>query len=415
MSTTKSLVLEKDSGTQCSIDIDPLPIRPFKFWEINHSFICPVIGMCLTFSEQKQILKKSGVSIKNKDPFEIHEILVSSSESDNRLSRKVDNLLNRKYGRETVHLLELSPEKFQAYFKTAFRLGDCLGVLWASAIHPQLPANIKKAIFGDIHMSMHWSGEESIKLKKMIDTQQKEIRVLQKRNGDLTDLRRSLQKEKKRNCMEKEELKISLAAARKEISRMETLLATLSINNTSSNVEQENRKLKDSLDSVMKDVEKKKFQITKLKKMTLRLSSELKLQRGEYKLFRQETQDVIGEFLELNRCDTTCPSYDLCQKRILIVGGMTRMESLYRELIEGSGGIFEYHDGYMKKGIKGLEGRLKRADVVVCPVNCNSHAACSIVKNLAKKHNKTVHMLASSSLNAVSQAIWGSSDRGTIN
>ena len=26
------------------------------------------------------------------------------------------------------------------------------------------------------------------------------------------------------------------------------------------------------------------------------------------------------------------------------------METLYRELIEGSGGIFDYHDGYMHKG-----------------------------------------------------------------
>jgi hypothetical protein len=91
------------------------------------------------------------------------------------------------------------------------------------------------------------------------------------------------------------------------------------------------------------------------------------------------------------------------------------MEALYRALIESSGGIFEYHDGYMKKGFKLLEGRLRRADVVVCPVNCNSHAACSAVKNLAKKHNKTVHMLDNSSLSAVSQAIWNGAVRGTIN
>ncbi len=91
------------------------------------------------------------------------------------------------------------------------------------------------------------------------------------------------------------------------------------------------------------------------------------------------------------------------------------MESLYRELVKSNGGVFEYHDGYMKQGVKKLECRLRRADVVVCPVSCNSHAACSIINNLAKKHNKTVHMLANSSLSAVSQAIWGTSDKGTIN
>lgn len=110
------------------------------------------------------------------------------------------------------------------------------------------------------------------------------------------------------------------------------------------------------------------------------------------------------------------PSFDLCRKRILIVGGMSRMETLYRKLIESGGGIFEYHSGYMKKGARKLESRLRRADVVLCPVNCNSHNACSLVKSLAKKHDKTVHMLSNYSLKAVSRAIWGAMDgRRTIN
>jgi hypothetical protein len=62
----------------------------------------------------------------------------------------------------------------------------------------------------------------------------------------------------------------------------------------------------------------------------------------------------------------------------------------------------------MKKGARQLESRLKRADMVLCPVNCNSHNACTVVKSLAKKHKKTVHMLANSSLKTVSKAIWGS-------
>jgi hypothetical protein len=103
--------------------------------------------------------------------------------------------------------------------------------------------------------------------------------------------------------------------------------------------------------------------------------------------------------------NNNCPVFDLCKKRILIVGGIRRMETLYRELIESHGGVFEYHDGYVRNGSKKLESRLKRADIVVCPVNCNSHAACIIVKNLGKKYKKTVHMLASFSLSSVTRII----------
>jgi hypothetical protein len=81
------------------------------------------------------------------------------------------------------------------------------------------------------------------------------------------------------------------------------------------------------------------------------------------------------------------------------------METLYRQLIESSGGVFEYHEGHMKSGSKELENSLKRSDIVLCPVNCNSHAACTMVKNLGKKHNKPVHMLPNFSLNIVSQVI----------
>ena len=81
------------------------------------------------------------------------------------------------------------------------------------------------------------------------------------------------------------------------------------------------------------------------------------------------------------------------------------MESLYRQLIEKNGGIFEYHDGHMKGGTKGLENRVRRADVVLCPVNINSHNACSVVKKMVKKHGKSVQMLAGSGLGVVSQAL----------
>ncbi|ACU90003.1 DUF2325 domain-containing protein [Desulfomicrobium baculatum] len=100
-----------------------------------------------------------------------------------------------------------------------------------------------------------------------------------------------------------------------------------------------------------------------------------------------------------------CPSYDLCRKRVLIVGGIERMEKAYRKLVEERGGIFEYHAGHMKSGGKGLENSVQRADLVLCPVNCNSHGACLKVKSLGKKFKKPVHMLSNFSLSAVARTM----------
>ncbi len=111
--------------------------------------------------------------------------------------------------------------------------------------------------------------------------------------------------------------------------------------------------------------------------------------------------------------DGACPSFTLCRKRILIVGGFARMESLYRQVIEGMDGVFDYHDGNVKNGAKKLEGRLKRADLVLCLINCNSHAACSIAKSVAKRHRKSVYMLPNSGLTVVFKAVRGESPTRT--
>ncbi len=105
-------------------------------------------------------------------------------------------------------------------------------------------------------------------------------------------------------------------------------------------------------------------------------------------------------------CDEHCPSFELCSKRVLIVGGVERMEALYRGFIEERGGELDYHAGHTK-GLRELKQSLKRADIILCPVNCNSHGACIQVKNLAKKHNKPFYMLPNGSLHTISRLLGG--------
>ena len=67
-----------------------------RYWEIDPIFRCHMVGMGLTSREQNQLLKKSGISVKRKSPYEIHETLIGSCQSENRLSRKIDALLGGK-------------------------------------------------------------------------------------------------------------------------------------------------------------------------------------------------------------------------------------------------------------------------------------------------------------------------------
>ncbi|MDD4357254.1 MAG: DUF2325 domain-containing protein [Smithellaceae bacterium] len=391
------------------------PIR-LRLWEIDRFFKCPVIGICLTSSEQNRLLKKFGVSIKNRTPFEIHEILVASAENENQMSKCINNLLNRKFGKEMAFFNGLDHEEFIARWRSALQNGDCIGVFWVAATRPELPAEYRREIFGEIHMMMHRGAGKSIRFKQELTGLHKELSKMRQAIKEAIQSKRLFRKENELLKQNQADLRSALSAMEIEKNKLKEELSRLNSQNCIAELEQENRIMKAHLDALFVNDKEKQRQMASLEEKNLQLMLELEQERESTGCFRKEARGIIQEISAMNRCDASCPSFNLCKKRILIVGGITRMGSLYRKLIENSGGIFEHHDGYMKNGVKMLECRLKRADLVVCPVNCNSHAACSIVKNLAKKHHKTVYMLANSSLNAVSRAIWSPvTARGAVN
>jgi hypothetical protein len=65
------------------------------------------------------------------------------------------------------------------------------------------------------------------------------------------------------------------------------------------------------------------------------------------------------------------------------------------------GGQFDYHDGCLKKGEYLLSQKITRSDLVLCPVDINSHAACQSVKKYSKKLGKPFFMLRGSSTSII--------------
>lgn len=377
-----------------------------RLWQVAPFFKCPLIGMCLTFPEQRRLLKKSGVTNKRKSPFEIHEILVASCDDENPLSRRIDGLLNRKFSRSAAVLFDLDDHAFVQHLKAAMESGESAQALWVAAVNPELSISCRREIFGDIHMAMHTTGQERLNLNSRLSRQQEELNDLRQEVKAVTRQRRQLQKNGENHQRERTALRAATDLLKKEKSQLQQALAELTNLAQETELKKENRKIRMDYDALCKRLKDSQHQVTVFKEKNARLSAQLAQQIDINHHFRAEIQTVTNEMTQLDRCDASCPAFDLCKKRILIVGGLARMESLYRELIEGSGGVFEYHDGHVKKGVKTLECRLKRADVVLCPVSCNSHTACSLVKNLGKKYKKPVYMLPNSSLSTVSKVIW---------
>ncbi|MDA3786803.1 MAG: DUF2325 domain-containing protein [Deltaproteobacteria bacterium] len=100
-----------------------------------------------------------------------------------------------------------------------------------------------------------------------------------------------------------------------------------------------------------------------------------------------------------------CPGPTLCHKRILYVGGMHNMIPHYKKLVEQSGAQFSHHDGGREKSKTALHNLLKRADAVLCPVDCVSHDACLRVKKMCKRHCKPFVMMRGAGLSSLAQGL----------
>jgi len=229
-------------------------------------------------------------------------------------------------------------------------------------------------------------------------SQEEEKRKLVQKLKDSTRIRKKLEKDQT-------ELRRQHTFLENEKFSIEKELSILRENRGIFKVEAENQQLWDKLENLSKKIGHYQQSIEDLRCQNNNLLSKFESQREMNDHFKKETKEIFTQFSTLTRCDAKCPLFDLCRKRILIVGGITKIKDRYKKLIEENGGIFEYHDGYLKGGSKILKSQVRRADMVLCPVSCNSHNACLAVKKIGKKYSKQVHMLAGSGLSAISQAL----------
>lgn len=379
-----------------------------KIWEMDQVFRCPVVGMCLSVKEQRLLCRKVGAGVQVKSDFGIHEMIVATMTGENPLSRKLENMLAKKYEASCSIYLDMAEADFLDCWHRALESGDYGGLLWAAAVRP-LSNTALVDVFGSLHMAMHEHAKMYCDLKKAREAA--EEKYLQ-----LKGCVRENEKQRRMLHSENEQLRESLARTREQLEELRherddavsRIAAAPEEKSGPAQIRMD--EVQEEIAALRKQVEEKDLELLQLTGQFLDLEEERDSLREEVEAHRAVAaamREAVpeAEAPEGCSCSPDCPSYDLCKKRILIVGGIERMESAYRKLVEERGGILEYHAGHMKSGGRALENSVQRADLVLCPVNCNSHGACLMVKNLGKKYKKPVHMLPNFSLSTLARTV----------
>jgi len=114
----------------------------------------------------------------------------------------------------------------------------------------------------------------------------------------------------------------------------------------------------------------------------------LRLRKEIDVLAREVSRKVRDEFPDNQEIvPLGCPCREfLRQKHVTMVGGINSLECHYRDLVEAMGGTFQRHDGDCRGGECLIQDCVRKADLVVCPVEVNSHNAVKSVKKLCKNY-----------------------------
>lgn len=353
-----------------------------RVWELRHQTVCKVIGMAFDLEDLKKIARKFGISPS--DPLMDHEFALHSTAvhlcgSDNKVARHIQKMIQTRFARYSrrLSLLEV-PELIESVTESKGNPDIPLwAVLWDLATKGlENGASVETALFGYIHMLEHrlmreyWGSaakraEEGAQEARAADEVTKLKRLV-------LDIRGDLERSEKLN----EQLRVQLLELKSsQVGRAEPRGS-------------QELTAPERLDQTEKVI-RLQMLLTEARAHNQGLEEECSRLRREIDVLTQEAyRGVCVESPELRESGPPgCACRDfLRQKHVTMVGGIDSLETHYRDLVEAMGGRFQRHDGDCRGGECPIQDCVRKSDLVVCPVEVNSHNAMKSVKKLCKKY-----------------------------
>lgn len=102
-----------------------------------------------------------------------------------------------------------------------------------------------------------------------------------------------------------------------------------------------------------------------------------------------------------------CEHCPLQGRKVMIIGGLDRLEPNYRDTVSRLGGECEFHTGKLRNGNRRLKQRVANADLVVFITSINSHAALNAVKKECKRCSKPFCALRQTGCGSLEETLKG--------
>jgi hypothetical protein len=155
-----------DRATEAAPASLPMPEagRParkrLKIWEIRSSWLCSIIGTCLTPADVGRILRRAGVRFQDgAQAYDVHGFMVVRGSERGRVGREINRALDEKYAAILRKVGgEPDQEGLAALWNDLCGRGLVAGAYWAIMSHAHVGEDLKVHAFGEVHMLSHFMG-----------------------------------------------------------------------------------------------------------------------------------------------------------------------------------------------------------------------------------------------------------------
>jgi len=359
-------------------------------WRWAPNWQCPLLGMALSLGEQRRVFKRPQKT-RRMGAYELHQALMTVAGEENKVSRRIDRLLRRRFQRTIAETASLPPDEFLECWRRDWQGNQGLALFYVAAARGDLDEEMRREIYGCVHMAGHVAAVDLLAAREEAARQREaNVRLARTVRRMKADARRREEAQRARQRAQR--------AAR--VGRTTPAVAP-PVSRPKSQMAGEDGAARQRLQAEVRRLEQEKRDLAK------RLAD----LEDQNRVLAAELRDLIARVTAVAECRGACGGEETpppaCPRRVLIVGGLSRLHHLYREIVAAAGGELDYHDGSLRQGGDNLSARIDRSDLVICPVNCNSHNACKRVKGLCKRMNKPLKILPTASLSAISATLKG--------
>jgi len=383
------------------------PPRRTKIWEFHSNLHCSIIGTCLSTGELRQVLKKLGAASPDSTDHELHAAAVSLAARHDKAGKLLHKALDERHRLPINQFAKATTEQaVRALWREAVQRGEIPGAYWAALTHPAATQALIRDAFGEVHMLSHLVGAanradirrlcqleaENASLHARLDRQQLAFReVVTARDARIRNLRDALAQQ----TVAEPAAGDDTAALRQALADLERRLAA------------ETRRgavLHDKLAAATTALAEAQAARAGAEQDAAALRCELEAVAD---CFMQITPGQItpGQIdsgqIDPRQIDPAAPAVTpgpwLPGTTVLYVGGRPNQVAHLRAVAEQAGAALLHHDGGIENHLHLLAGLVSQAQIVVFPVDCISHHAAQLAKQLCRQSGKRFMPLRSAS------------------